>query len=172
MVKSKKKRIIICAICDFLIVLMSCIIFLIPKRPKTEDIINPTEFEATVSNIVEQDGDYLIALEEYNCKLFLETDSMISEDKILNIVSGSKIFFKVADTGENPLQNSQIEQVFVFVLRTETEDIVTLESYYAVEKKELKNIKNTCIMAIIVLCGIMLVNVIKIIKNSNKYTQS
>lgn len=106
----------------------------------------------------------MIIVEEYSCKLFVESEAIFNKEVLLSLKKGDKIFFKLVKLEKNVLENPQIEQVFVVTLRTKTQDIITLQSYAQTEEKEMKNIKATSIVVAIILGGISILNLVMIFK--------
>lgn len=161
--KSIRKNIVVCIICVFFAILVLFIGFVVSELSNTKGIVDPTEIEATVVDVVEKDNDYLVAIEEYDCKLFIKSNSVIDTETLIGLNYGDKILFRLIELGENPLENSQIEQIFVVTLRTKTQDIITLESYYKSEEQGIVNIKIICGIVAIILGSIALFNLLKIV---------
>ena len=161
-----KKNVIFSLLFIFLAGIMLVIGFIVPSLSNTEVVVNPTEFEATVTKMEKRNGDYLITIEEYNCKLFVDVDSMVDKERTLQLNSGEKIFFRLVDLKDNPLENPQIQQIFVVTLRTETKSIITMESYALKENNSTKTIKNVCVVAAILFSGISLFNIVAIAKKT------
>ena len=166
MVKTKKKNIIICIITAFFSMIMLLLGLIVPKLSGIEVEIDPKEVESTVVEVSQKDKDYLIIVEEYSCKLFVDSNAIFNKDALLSLRAGDKIFFKLVKLDENVLENPQIEQVFVVTLRTKTQDIITLQSYLQKEKKGMENIKIITIIGAIILGGISILNLVMIFKRS------
>lgn len=162
--KKFNKNAIICLICIFFMTIMLIIGLVVPKLSNTQIKINPFEFEATVVDVTEKEGDYLITLQEYDCKLFIKTAAMLDEEDISKIAEENKIFFKLPELESNPLENPAIEQIFVVTLRTETEDIITIDSYYESEKQGFQRIEIVCIICAIIAGGVAVYNILKIVR--------
>lgn len=166
--KSIRKNIFMSIVFAFFAVIVLFVGLVVPELSNTEVVVNPTEIETTVVEVVEKERDYLITVEEYNCKLFVDSDSIIDKETLRSLSAGEKIFFKLIELNENPLGNPQIEQVFVVTLRTETQDIITLESYYKSAEQGMMNIRSLCIIVTIILGVISLINILKILNASEK----
>ena len=148
---SNRTNIIVSAICAILAGIFVFIGLVVPKLPGVSVSVNPKEFEATVVHVVKKEGEYLITVEEYNCKLLVASASMVDQAQPLSIAIGEKIFFKLVEFGEDYLESPQVEQIFVVSLRTQTQELVTVESYYHKEGQSWENIKKACITAAILL---------------------
>lgn len=166
--KSIKKNVLISVICVFFAVILLFVGVIVPKLSGTKFDIPPTEIETTVVAVEQKDKDYLITVEEYNCKLFVDFETIIDKETINDLNPGEKIFFRIIDLDENLLANPQIEQIFIVTLRTETQDIVTLESYQESEMQGLTTIRNVCIIASSILVMITVFNILKIANKSRK----
>ncbi len=160
----KKKNIIISFICGLGAILILFIGFIVPQFADVKIVVNPIEFNATIANIEKKNHDYLITTEEYQCKLFVDSDLMLNKENLLNIQSGEKIFFRIVELEENLFDNPQIEQIFVVTLRTDRQDIITLDSYEQNEKNRLQNIESLSVIGAIILSFITICNVIVIFK--------
>ena len=167
----KKKNIIISFLCGLGAILMLFIGFFVPTLSSIEVNVSSMELNATTVGIEKKGNDYLITTEEYQCKLFVDSDSILDKENLLNIQSGEKIFFRIVESEENLLDNPKIEQMFVVALRTEGRDIITLESYRRNEEQGLQNIKNISIIVAIVLSFITIANTIIIFKKSKSIKQ-
>lgn len=160
----KKKNIIISFICGLGAILILFIGFIVPQFADVKIVVNPIEFNATIANIEKKNHDYLITTEEYQCKLFVDSDLMLNKENFLNIQSGEKIFFRIVELEENLLDNPKIEQIFVVTLRTDRQDIITLDSYEQNEKNRLQNIESLSVIGAIILSFITICNIIVIFK--------
>ena len=163
---SKRKNIIVCIIAAFFSMILLFIGLVVPKLSGTEVEIDSNEIESTVVDVRQKDNDFLIIVEEYSCKLFVESEAIFNKEVLLSLKKGDKIFFKLVKLEKNVLENPQIEQVFVVTLRTKTQDIITLQSYAQTEEKEMKNIKATSIVVAIILGGISILNLVMIFKKT------
>lgn len=161
-----RKNIFLCIICAFLAGILLFIGLVIPKMSKTKVVIAPTEIEATVVETIKQEEGYLIETEEYACKLFLDLNSIINQQALTSVVAGEKIYFKLIDLEENLLQNPKIDQIVVATFRTETEEIITEESFYGGEEKSLQTIKSVCIFGAVLLGGIAIIKFMRMMGKS------
>lgn len=168
MVKTKKRNIIICIIATFFSIIMLVIGFVVPKLSGIEIEIESNEREATVVEVLRKDKDYLIVIEEYSCGLFVDSEAIINKEALLFLNKGDKIFFKLVKLEENILENSQIDQVFVVTLRTEKQEIITLQSYAQIEEQDIKNVKITSIIVAIIFGGISIFNFVMILKKKKQ----
>lgn len=143
---------------------------------------NTTEYSATVYSVFhkqEKDEDYyLITINEYNqMRLRMEADEVINRNALDSLSKNTKIYFRLWGVTLEDFQNSLKEhptlenQIGIWALRTETEDILTLDSSVAAQKEENSNnwIVPTCIAIVcLVSFGIFLFYYLKLKKNNNK----
>ena len=164
-----KRNIIICVVFGIVSIATMLIgLVIVPMFDEKGIEIGEEEFEATISSVSRVDKDYLIATNEYSCKLLVGYDVLVDKRADINLSTGEKIFFKLIKLENNPLNDPQIKQVFVVALRTQTDDIVTIDSYNAKQKESFQTIKMTALIASAISGVIAVVNLIVVVKNKNK----
>ena len=171
MAESNKKNIVLSIICFTFSIILLIIGFIVPLFVDIDIEVNTNEFEGTFVNVEKKTDSYLISVEEYSCKLFVDSNVLLANGELSEINIGEKIYFKIIKTQEKLLENPKIEQIFVVSLRTESRDFVTLESYANNEKNKLQIIKTSCVIGSTVLACIGVLNVVilfKIVKNKKK----
>lgn len=159
-----KKNIIISIVSFLLAGIILFIGFVVPLFKNTKPEINDVEFEASIVEVVEEEGDYLITTNEFGCKLFVDSDATIDRELVKDIISGEKIYFRIIKLKDNPFENPQIEQIFVVSLRTETMDIITLESFQNRHAHSINKIKKTCVAMSSALVVVSIINIVLFLK--------
>ena len=166
-----KKNVITSIVCFLLAVVVLFIGFIVPLFKGTQFEVEDVEREASVVEVLEDKKDYLIVTNEFSCKLFLGSNAIIDREAIENISPGEKIYFTIRKLTVNPLEHPQLEQIFVVSFRTETTDIITIESYKNTEKQSLNKIKSTCVVMASILFCVAIVNVVVSIKKSKQISK-
>lgn len=165
---SDKKRkdiisIIVPGIIAVVVILISLVIF--PMFDNSDIEMGEEEFEATVSSVSRVGQDYLIETNEYSCKLLVDDYVLVDKRAGINLSTGEKIFFKLIKMENNPLNDPQIEQVSVVSLRTQTDDIVTIDSYNTKQKGPFQATRMFVLILGIILGIVAVVNLIVVVKN-------
>ena len=145
--------------------------FVVPTIQSTEPKINDTEFEATFVGYEVSDGNYLVSVDEYNCKLFVKANAMVDKKALLNVVAGEKVYFRLIELSSNPLESPYITQVYVVSLRTATQDIITLNTYNDSAQQGNGNIQLICIVGAIGFGAVAVLNGVLIYKKSKAMKQ-
>ena len=76
----------------------------------------------------------------------------------MNIQFGEEIFFKLSGVGETALEDLEIDQIAVATVRTQIEEVITLDSYQQREEQKMKTIETTGVTAAVVFGVLMLFN--------------
>ena len=121
----------------FLVGFFICLFLAIPYfalmiviAPNVVDADDTKECYGTVDNVEQDEKDYLITVDEFSFKIFIDHEIVIDENALNNLSKGEKIYFRVnSATVEMIFQGVFVEQVAPYSLRTDETDLVTLESY-------------------------------------------
>ncbi len=106
------------------------IVFFVPKLTGGDkyDETNTVEYSATVNKIEKLNSDYIIYLNEYNCKLKVYSNQLDSEQDLAIIFSGDKISFRIISTSKtfNIFEHEEITQTVICSLYKEDVEIISL----------------------------------------------
>lgn len=106
----------------------------------TED--NTQEYEATVYNVVKEGENYYVTLREYPFTLFVDYSCLHDQEAMQALSTGDKLYFRLFQ-GELDMLEPYIEsaQLSAISLRTDYDQIITLDSYNANTVLQANNIK-------------------------------
>ena len=68
-------------------------------------------------------------VEEFDCGLLFSFDEIISEDYLSELQPGAKITVRISDIWKEILSNSDAGIIYLVALKTDSQEIVTLESH-------------------------------------------
>lgn len=116
---------------------------------------NTTEFEATFLSYELKDNSTYIRTEEYNTNLIIADNEQIDNiNELTSLNPNTKIYFRIENEFLSNLQSSEF--IYIVSLRTETGDILTLESY----NNEYLNSKKIAQNTAFIFTGIFLISAI------------
>ena len=106
----------------------------------TED--NTQEYEATVYNVVKEGENYYVTLQEYQFTLFVDHSCLQDQEVMQALSMGDKLYFRLFQ-GELNMLEPYIEsaQLSAISLRTDYDQIITLDSYNENTVLQANNIK-------------------------------
>lgn len=159
--KKNKKNLIIMLICLFLTVVILFISFVVTTLFEKKNESTTIEYQATFIRTEKDKNNYIIYVKEYDCKLMLISSAIINIDYLTQLENGNIIYFRIVKEAEKLLENLDIEQIGVVALKDNVQDIITLDSYNEVAKRQIINIRITgTIFASIFLLG-AIINIVK-----------
>lgn len=125
-------------------ILIIFISFIVPTFFETSNEQNTIEIEATIKKIENTDKDeYLIYIEEYECRLGVKAQQIISIDNFNKLKSNNKIKFRIVKPLEDNFINSTLEQIFIETLKTDDMELITFESTNKITEQRIRNARIT-----------------------------
>ena len=147
----------------FISIVLLIVIITMPSLPSdTEE--NTTEYKATFISLEKKEKDYLVKIEEYNFKLFVNKETIIDDKNIKKLEQGETLYFRPISNDLNSLNENKVKQTAVVTLRTESFDIVTLESSNEYSSYQERTMKRVLICGGTLFLIIFVVSVIRIIR--------
>ena len=166
--KSMKKNIVIICLCaiGILVSLFACIV--VPRFKSSQTPISDIEHEATIINYEQVDNGYLIDIQGYNGKkLFIHQDILGTNWNPALLTSNKKIYFRINKLQE-PIEDMLGEEIYALTLRTEENELVSLEDYYNWEAEGKNKIMIVGIVVSAGLLGLIVFNVVRIVNKKRK----
>ena len=164
MKKSIKKNIVFCVICGFLACVFLFIAFGATEIAKKNNKSGEKEFSATVLKVVENEGTYIITLDEYKCELMIGKSDLANEKAMESLKKNDKVIFKVAQSSETPLSNDQLTIVEVVFLKANGEEIISNESYNIGQNQAIRSVRITGVIISTVFFTLVSINILLIVK--------
>lgn len=164
MKKSIKKNVVFCVICGFLACVFLFISFGVTEIIKKDNAIGEREFSATVLKVVENEGTYIITLDEYKCELLIGKSDLANKKAMESLKKNDMVFFRVAKSAETPLSNNQLTIVEVVFFKANGEEIISNESYNKGQSQAIRNVKTMGVVVSAVFLSIVGLNTYFIVK--------
>ena len=115
---------------------------------KESDIV---ELKGNFKKIEEEEDHYLISLQDMPLQLFIGKQEIIDLEILTNLSEGTMIYFGVLKVVVDNI--NEPDMVRVITLRSETENMVTLESYRKADRRIVEKMKTGCIIGGIIFFG-------------------
>ena len=168
--KSKKKW-AIGLIISFLI--SGCLWILAFVGPKLDRGIKESdivELKGNFKKIEEEEDHYLISLQDMPLQLFIGKQEIIDLESLTNLSEGTMIYFGVSNVVADNI--NELDMVRVITLRSETENMVTLESYRKADRRIVEKMKTGCIIGGIIFLGTGIICFIKMMTVTKRQSTS
>ena len=166
--KSMKKNIVVICLCaiGILVSLFACIV--VPRLKGSQTPISDKEYEATIDNYQQNEDGYLIKVQGcYGKKIFINNAILGSNWNPALLTSNTKIYFRINKLQE-PIEDMLGEEIYALTLRTEENELVSLEDYYNWEAEGKNKIMIAGIVVSAGLLGLIVFNVVRIVNKKRK----
>ncbi|MBE7060984.1 MAG: hypothetical protein E7382_00435 [Clostridiales bacterium] len=167
MKKSIKKNVVICVICGFLACVFLFISFGVTEIVKKNNMIGEREFNATVLKTVENEGTYIITLDEYKCELLIGKSSLANEKAMASLKKNDKVVFRITKSAEKSFLENQLMMTETLFLKSNGEEIVSYELYKKEQSQAIRNVKTMGVVVSAVFLSIVGLNTYFIVKKKH-----